>query len=185
MLGFYDKVIEDFGKKLFDKYNQKEQGFDSEMIDQIKSRVRAKMDNPKDLFSKALEIKHRSLSHDLLIRQTSDHGQVKKEEEEDPHADHEEEADYANVFDVQDGEVKKEEGDDLGIIKHEPNEDLDDEKDEEDEREKREAIERIKNNLHIHIVGTYERENKKHVAKDESTKICLENVFIKCEGKSD
>lgn len=23
MLGFYEKVIEDFGKKLFDKYNQK------------------------------------------------------------------------------------------------------------------------------------------------------------------
>jgi hypothetical protein len=29
MTGFYDKVIEDFGKKLFDKYSQKEQGFDS------------------------------------------------------------------------------------------------------------------------------------------------------------
>lgn len=37
MTGFYDKVIEDFGKKLFDKYSQKEQGFDSELIDQIKS----------------------------------------------------------------------------------------------------------------------------------------------------
>lgn len=37
MAGFYEKVIEDFGKKLFDKYSQKEQGFDSELIDTIKS----------------------------------------------------------------------------------------------------------------------------------------------------
>lgn len=41
-------------------------------------RVKAKMENPKDLFSKALEIKHRSMSHDLLIR-TQDGHEVKKE----------------------------------------------------------------------------------------------------------
>lgn len=34
---FYAKVIEDFGTKLINKYSQKEQGFDSESIDLIKS----------------------------------------------------------------------------------------------------------------------------------------------------
>ena len=37
MAEFYQKVIDDFGTRLFNKYNQKEQGFDSEMIDQIKN----------------------------------------------------------------------------------------------------------------------------------------------------
>jgi hypothetical protein len=35
----------------------------------------------------------------------------------------------------------------------------------------------------MHIVGTYEPRNKKHIAKDESTKLELENVFIKCKNK--
>lgn len=37
MYDFYQLVIDDFGTRLFNKYNQKEQGFDSETIDQIKS----------------------------------------------------------------------------------------------------------------------------------------------------
>lgn len=35
MQEFYQKVIDDFKKKLFDKFNQKQKDFDSQMIDQI------------------------------------------------------------------------------------------------------------------------------------------------------
>ena len=36
MKDFYDRVIEDFGSRLYNKFNNKEQGFDTERIDQIK-----------------------------------------------------------------------------------------------------------------------------------------------------
>lgn len=34
---FYEQVIEDFGSRLFNKFNNKEQGFDPDRIDQIKN----------------------------------------------------------------------------------------------------------------------------------------------------
>ena len=38
---------------------------------------------------------------------------------------------------------------------------------------------KLKNNISMHIVGTYSTKNKKHIARDERTRIELDNVFIK------
>ena len=38
---------------------------------------------------------------------------------------------------------------------------------------------KAQSSISLHIIGTYSTKQKKHIAKDERTKIELDNVFIK------
>ena len=109
MRDFYEKVIDDFGRRLYNKFNNKEPGFDTERIDQIKNvistniqLIKQKMDNPRDLFKDALEIKHSStgpLIPEMNHRRSSHINDipVKKEEREDGQH-HDEEDDYLHLL---------------------------------------------------------------------------------------
>ena len=100
MKEFYDNVIEEFGKRLYVKFNNKEQGFDNERIDQIKTHIRKKMDNPKNLFKDALIIKHSSSDISAINNQkrTSLIGEpVVKEEPKDGRHDDEND-DYVHLL---------------------------------------------------------------------------------------
>lgn len=100
MKDFYDQVIEEFGKRLYIKFNNKEQGFDNERIDQIKTHIRQKMENPKHLFKDALVIKHSS--SDVVPnnnqRRTSQPGEPVVKEEPNDGRHHEEEDDYVHLL---------------------------------------------------------------------------------------
>lgn len=152
------------------------------------------MQNPALLFKDALQMKHSSaglIIPDNLARRNS-HGNdvpVKKEEKEDGD-NHDEEDNYAYLLRVNPNNdnddsimVKKEEvSPEEEPIKIEENDE--DDRDDEEEKERKQLSEKLKSSLGIHIVGTYEAKAKKHIAKDEATKLELDNVFIKYKDKN-
>jgi hypothetical protein len=42
---------------------------------------------------------------------------------------------------------------------------------------------KVKKNVELHVLGMYEK--KRHVAKDETTKLELENVFLKTKNRNE
>lgn len=197
MKEFYDNVIEEFGKRLYVKFNNKEQGFDNERIDQIKTHIRKKMDNPKNLFKDALIIKHSSSDIALTNnhKRVSQTGEPVVKEEPKDGRHHEEDDDYVHLLrnnsvekpdiNIEEFTVKKEEVSPPEPIKEEENLEDDEDRDDEEERERKQISEKLKSSLCIHIVGTYEAKAKKHIAKDEATRLELENVFIKHKDKNE
>ena len=49
--------------------------------------------------------------------------------------------------------------------------DYDLDREDEEEKERKLIAEKLKSNLNVHILGTYEARSKKHIAKDEATRL--------------
>lgn len=52
-----------------------------------------------------------------------------------------------------------------------------------EDRQKAEILAKTPKKIAAHIIATYNTKNKKHIPKDEKTKIDLENVFIRTGEK--